>query len=64
MGTVTRLIQHLSWISKSLESDEENSSEKGKLIPTGSWVAIVNEKAELEANILVYLHRPCSADIG
>lgn len=40
------------------------TGEKGKPIPTGSWVAIVNANVEPEADFLVYLDRPVGADIG
>jgi hypothetical protein len=40
------------------------TSEKGKPIPTDSWVALVNEKVEPEADFLVYLDRPTGADVG
>ena len=38
--------------------------DKGKPIPTESWVAIVNEKVEPEADFLVYLDRLAGADVG
>lgn len=40
------------------------TSEKGKPIPTGYQVAILNEKVEPEADFLVYLDRPAGADVG
>jgi hypothetical protein len=38
------------------------TGEKGKPIPTGSWVAIINEKVEPAADFLVYLDRPGGED--
>ena len=38
--------------------------DKGQPIPTGSVVAIINEKVEPDADFMVYLDRPVGADVG
>lgn len=40
------------------------TGEKGKPIPTNSWVALLNEKVEPEPDFFIYFSRPGAASIG
>jgi len=41
-----------------------STGEKGKPLPTGQVLAVMNDKVEPSADFLVYLDRPVGADVG